>query len=690
MLKEQLYLLLSIFASRADKSKILKYFEEGTQLSIKEILEVICVFWPELDDPLNLEFIFDHIGVERTKNNDLIFELLNGDESLIALVEINPELTVQRYRWIKEYVSSRLGKWQLSIDEVDYKFLFLRSRSIICNEVVSDVMFYKPLFRKLKYLSSSGGATAFYEWVNGILKPLAHVNRRIELNISIYEFEQKNCEDVMQLFGEIYTDVLSAYKSVMYFEVSPYMTYSGCYDVFLKNCLSLDKFPLDTYNNFQSFRYVASEMNPIFAKDPSLNNLFQHQLLKILYENGQNLIKIPLPNLPDELRNVLEGIDSSVTIDDGITSTELLDYSKYMDALGIHSLKEIHTLKNSNEPNQLSSFMSMSKYLLSSSPSIETLQYLISSDKLYPSLSKDKQMSAIIESLLSLGEFSILHEFISKAGFQIDDSVLLKYFWRFFNGATNGSRNRPEMIKAKNTLSLLPAGKYMHLEVLMDVADKLSEYSLNYSRNVPFTPSHLLEFKQDPLRIISKLLELNPSLYLNFDLTSTIMRKLYVGLEIPCEDPNYEKELTRLTVQHIDCALVNMDLQYAYEKTMELFDKHGDISKYWLTIFQVGKFMDPTWPDNEIPTEIIYLQLEILSKLLHICPFEEVEAVVSLWSGLELELSTRSHVDDPYSLSNNKANKKLQKEIVRQVSSSVSNFLSGGIKWAIGDDMNSG
>ena len=91
---------------------------------------------------------------------------------------------------------------------------------------------------------------------------------------------------------------------------------------------------------------------------------------------------------------------------------------------------------------------------------------------------------------------------------------------------------------------------------------------------------------------------------------------------------------------------------------------------------------DSSWIDCEIPTEIIYLQLEVLGKLLHICPEDEIEAVVSQWSGLELELSTRDLINDQYSLSNGGTDIDFKNHIVEEVSASVSNFLSSGVKWA--------
>ena len=106
-----------------------------------------------------------------------------------------------------------------------------------------------------------------------------------------------------------------------------------------------------------------------------------------------------------------------------------------------------------------------------------------------------------------------------------------------------------------------------------------------------------------------------------------------------------------------------------------------DASDHWVTIFQVGKFIDPNWIDGETPTEIIYLQLGILSKLLHVCPEKEYEVIVSQWSSLELELSTRNLISDKYSLENYQRS---NDNFMNDVSTNVGNFLSGKFQWNLG------
>ncbi|AAS52812.1 AER129Cp [Eremothecium gossypii ATCC 10895] len=683
MLKDRLYILLSVLATRGDVERVEKCVVYDSELSVQEVLEVICVFWPEVDDPERLWFVYEGIERERQSTGELEFELINSEAELQALVDADADVVRGRAEMLRSHVRSRLEAHSVAVDVADCAGTFARARTVLVNEVEPDVLFHSGIIRRLR---RGGRCAAVTAWERGILRPLAHANCSISRPLLVSAFEQLTPAEALELFVEPRSDEPAVHRAVLLHEVVPYVTFKQAYQEFLDVFLTPEQFPLTTLENFEFLKYMTKTVRPLFAEQPGKKKVFDRKLLQLLYDRGESLAEIPLPDLPRELYGLLLLIDETVTLSDGVSVKDLIEYTKYMDAANNYSLKSMRSLANADELAQLASFNSISHYLLAESPSVQTLQFLLSSSKLYPKLTKENQESAIIETLLSLSEFTLLHDFSLQAGFQVEKSVILKYFWRFFNSAPNGSRDRPEMTKARNNLRLLPKKDYYYLETLLDVADALAKYSLSYSRGQPFRPSHILDLKDDPFRIISKLLETNPSLYRDVETTFEILKQLYEGLQLQPHDPKYTSEYTRLLVCHIDCALANMEFKFAYDKVIELLENHDGLGEHWSTIFQVGKYIDPTWPDNEVPTEIIYLQMEVLSRLLHICPVEDVEAVVSTWSGLELELSTRTDVRDVYSLSNNSTNPKhLRKEIVQQVSSSVSNFLSDGIKWAIGE-----
>lgn len=683
--KQQLYLLLCVFITRAEVQSVKRILTETSSLDKEDTLNALCVLWPELENPINLKDIFNCLEKERNETEDLLISLLKGDDQLIAMVEAESSTVENRYKTTRNFVESRLAALRLNIDIKDWKNSFLRARIIICNLVNPDPVFYKPLWNTI--MTDDVKDQPFKEWVSGILKPLDHYNKRSKKPLFISEFEEMSSSEALQTFWNVSTSDAISLRAVLTFEILPYLRYSGEYSEFSDVILTSEKFQLDTLQNFQTYKHIALEMGLFFPKNATNN--FQRQVLTILYENGHNLSRIPIQNVEHEIKKILAIADDDVTLESGIKASTLKSYANYLDNLKIYNLKDIYNLVQADELTQLSHFSSMCKQMLQSNPTVtalESVMSLVEDRSIFVKLLKEKQELVIIETLLTLSDFSLLNEFMTRSNFKIEESVLVKYFWRFFNNASNGRSNRPEMVKAKRTLDLLPERKYAYLTTLIEVADQLSQFSLNYERGVPFKPSHLLEFKSHPFVLVSKLLELNPGLYLKPDTTTDILRKLYTGLEIKPTTPNFEEEFTQILALHVDFSLANLDFQFAYEKTMVLLNR-GNVSQYWSTIFQVGKFFDPNWIDSEIPTEIIYLQLEVLGKLLHICPEDEVEAVVSQWSGLELELSTRDIINDKYSLKNDTSSKEFQHKVIEEVSSSVSNFLSSGFKWAVGEDI---
>ncbi|SCV99391.1 LAFE_0A02146g1_1 [Lachancea fermentati] len=689
MEKEQLYLLFCSFLVRADLKNTERLVRGTNSLNRKDAAEALCVLWPELDDPKNFAIIMNCLTEQVNDCEGILPSLLNGDENLIATVEMDPDTITSRYHALKGYVEATLEKYDLTVNIDDEQFSLLKARVIICNLVHADPLFYKSVWNSKIKINQS-----FEKWVSGILKPLAHFNKRSNHHLSISTFEGLTVSNILNLFwrtSETVTDLsISILRPILTYEIIPYIQFSHSYEEFLAEILNVGDFPLDTMPNYHLFKHMVLEMGHVFPDD--LRASFEKQILSILYENGANISKVIRMNVSNEFISILSSLQSEISLANTPDVLTLKFYAEHMDTLQIYNLKDIYKLSQGSELAQKSYFSSVCKNVLGSTLTTSTLEELISltdESYLFVKISKETKESIIIETLLNLGQFDLLHNFMARSTFHIEDSVLLKYFWRFFNNASNGSRLRPEIVKARKTLELLPEGAYDHLNILLEVADQLSQFSLSFTKmnnkKLPFKPSHIIELKNQPFDIITNLLSSNQGLYKDFKTTTEILKRLYGGLEITPSTPDFYNETSELLSLHIDFALGDMDFEFAYQKSSELLGRK-DCRQFWSTVFQVGKFFDPNWPENEIPTEIIYLQLEILSKLLHICPEEEVEAVVSQWSGLEMELASRDIVNDKFSLSNNRSSKEFQQKIVQEVSSSVSNFLSSGFKWAIGDD----
>lgn len=684
-IQKQLYLVLSILVVQLDICLIKKFFKEWNVFDIDEILSLICVMWPEVDDPLNLEFIFKVYDKSNIKNSDLLASLISEKPELVSILSSDQTVIEERYEIIRNFVHAQLRKFNLKIDHKQPMISFLKSRIVMCNDIIIDVTYYAPLWNNV--VGNSEEDHIFRKWVSGILEPLNHRNKRFDKPCCIYDFEQMTSEDILRFFWDSMTNDVSILHSVLKFEIIPYLSYSMAYKQFFSNIITIDEFPLDTWNSFKAFKQIFLDIRQAFNEDPELDNLLQKQILDVLYHNCNNLKNLSLSDLSHELLMIFDNIDNELMIQ-GVTVLELKHFVKYMDILKISDIKDIIHLSHESDLSLFSYFSTITSTLLRENPSlitIHTLTSLIGDGVIFSKISKEKQESIIIETLLCFGEFSLLQDFTAELRLNLDNGIFLKYFWRFFNNASDGSNTNVDIRRAHDILKLLSHPVDPELK-LLELANQLSKYHLYYTPNILFKPFHILEFKDNPFELISKLLNLNQYLYMDLEETTNILELLFSGLKIKSSGPELYEEKTRLLALHIDFALVNLDFQFAHEKTLELFKRNG-AGNHWSTFFQVGKFVNPNWLDNETPTEIIYLQLEILGKLLHICPEEEAEAVVSLWSGLELELSTRDLLNDKYSLKNISSTKEFKQKIMEDVSSTVSNFLSTGIKWAVGNEV---
>ncbi|CAI4939536.1 ANM_HP_G0118850.mRNA.1.CDS.1 [Saccharomyces cerevisiae] len=615
MLEEQLYLLACIFASRADTRNIKKLFTRlGSQ---SNYLEILCVLWPELDDPKNLLYLREleeevqSPEGEETTDEDVIVELLENDSSLIPLIESDTTTRSNRYHELQEFISKKLNNKTLENFEE-----WLRERILICNEMIPETpLLYSVLWETAK---SKVLSTKFIGWVEGVLKPLDHLNKRLHLIFRINEWEKMPDSD-------------------------------------------LEKGVKD---NSEASRKLQSNV------------------VDILFHNSENLFNLSsLTHKLDELWSILSGFPDEITIEEQktITALEMKQFMEFFIKCSTKfSFKEIFAITQEEESAQLAHFSSLCHEEFNKANEIssflqamyETVLDISKDDKIFTRISMDEKLYSILEILLQMNEFAYIEAIIERFDYSNNTQIyelLVKFFWHFFNNASNGLRKEPEMKKASQTLQIIQkhmsqrAGTNLtKLEVLLEISDKLSHYSINLNkshngaRDTAFKPSNILEYRDCPLDIISNLLELNPRLYKDLPTTKSLLFGIYDSLSINREGQTGKVEVD-LMVLHIDYALVNLDFGTAYELGKQVFEicqeagQHmmkalGD--EHWLTFYQMGKFDDPNWVDNEIPTEIIVLQMSILGRLLEVCPLEEVEIVTSQWSTLELELSARDLVKD--------------------------------------------
>ncbi|CAR26624.1 hypothetical protein ZYGR_0H04420 [Zygosaccharomyces rouxii] len=686
MVEDQLVILAAIFAARADSTNcetLWTFFH-----SSDELFDIICSLWPELDDPTKLQFLFDpsekSSSGHSTNPQDLLVELLETDEQLISMVEMDSDTITQRRQAISRYAAEYM-KQVTPYDRIKFVTPMgdrLRKRLITSNELSDQLpMQYHPVWKVVSIKDEE-----LPKWIEGIVEPLDHLNKRLNSSIKIKEFENM---DPLSVFDMILNTPDENPDTVLQRELMPYMANGDYYERFLHSFLTTKDFPLNTNYNFEVFYQLILSLGLRGQETNKYLERFKRQCAYILFKNGPNYLNI---GTKYRLNQVLLTIGDETPVGDlGITVETLLAYSSLTDKLfhGYH-MQDLYAISKDDESVQESHFASLSRKCLETVVSEETtmkeLKELLkhgksSNNVIFSRLSEQKKLSIIIEILLEFGNFSFLHELIITYQYKVNEEVLVKYFWHFFNMASSGQRHKRDLANAEKLVNLLleeNAPKYTHLRILLDVTKDICDYSINWGRSLPFRPSHLLKFKEDPFGLISLLLESNRRLYKDVPATYSILQKLLVAFEIAKQGTtDSEENLVKVLVLHIDHALVNMDFQFAYENTRDLLKKKNIID-CWPTILQVGKFVDPNWRDGETPTEIIFLQLEILGELLQICPVDEVEAVASQWSALELELLTRDLIKDPYSLEKSSSvNSLIQNGVsLNGVSSTIANFLS--------------
>ncbi|CAB4256519.1 similar to Saccharomyces cerevisiae YLR440C SEC39 Component of the Dsl1p tethering complex that interacts with ER SNAREs Sec20p and Use1p [Maudiozyma barnettii] len=667
LVEDQLYLLSCIFATRADAKNM-------TRLTCKfkdsqDFINAIIILWPEYGEPKDLGFLFANTVREEEEedvnsDDDLMISLINGDSDLISMVELDPEEVTNRVKSIKQYIESELETIEVIDNEKGLNWL--AKRIIYCNDKrPEDALLYSSLWECITTKDPG-----FQDWIDNIVLPLNLINKRLGKLIKIKEFMEMNVKDVFQLVLTInYNENNNNSSNHILDELLPYLRYKNsddAYSKFLKDCYTPDRFdfqyPLQTQLFTKTFNDIKNDL-----KDLEMDNFYNKTLEIIFTKAGQSLKNSDIINLQD----VLKSIPTEITLSNypSVTSKSLISY---LDTIHLFlpqmDLMTLYTIGSEKEIGQKTHFTSIcNETLLTNDTKIVTLREFINQEhkendgnyvKIFNKLSREEDLSILYETCLSLGKFDLLQSFgqeESTTDTQLESILLEKYFWQFFKNETNGSSKRPGMIKCRKILTLLQNGSkaksYTNLEILLEVSDTLTKYSMNLGKNIIFKPSNILDFKDDPFKIMEILLENNPQMYKSLDTNLNILESLYIALNndvstvIGEDSYGYNKLLSMI----IDHSLVNLDFQFAMKQCTLLIHRSKFACEFWYSILQVGKFKDPNWVDNETPTEILFMQMRLLSQLLQVCPVDETEVVTQQWSEIEIEIASRDLIHDKYS-----------------------------------------
>lgn len=336
--------------------------------------------------------------------------------------------------------------------------------------------------------------------------------------------------------------------------------------------------------------------------------------------------------------------------------------------------------------------------------------------------------SVLLERLLATNLYQVVDALYDDGYFQLTNQdiydLVVETLWERLNQATNFNENIGSLHHAKQVFQFLERlsrsdglnershkdiVRYKHLFRAMLL---IKNFKLVYDRKTPFTPKDLLQFSADDnqgyeqkcIQLAMMILEHNPKSYLAFEKLFRILNDLMLYFD---EDGELEQSDTngcfdRLKSACIESALIDNNFSYAYKQSMELIDhfaKSSSIDGFWLTFYQVGKYVSPNWIDEDSESnrlEIMIKQRELLSQTLQKIDCDgHVKVILDQWNRLNEKIErdyqsidqlkfagfeTKSDAKGP-ELSQVELN---MARLPDKAGEKISNLFVSGLGWAIG------
>lgn len=674
-MNKKLFLIACFHASNADSTNLSKIYKNF--LGSDEFINSVIVLWPELDDPMNLKFLFQEnalksgeIGIGKDNNDnddengdDLVVSHISNCPSLLYMVEMDNETIDRRYNEVQHYVNYKLSELGLLDDTLNW----FQKRVIICNEIdPSDTLAYEPLWHLIE-----GQNLEIDQWMRGVVKPLSHFNKRLSTQVKIRDFA-----DFILKENNMFEWFNSNDANVLENELIPYLTNNNkFYKLFLSSYYNENKFVVNNPSQYQKLNKLFKILRNIkFHKDLSE---IESKTVDILLMNSQKMVDFI--DIKQVLNDFLNQIDDNVISNKyHISNKEIKEYCKSVEdysSMVKYSLLDLYNISKSDKEAQFIQFTNLCDTVLRIDENrvLELLKPITIFNKIDFSDKDDKNqiIKVLLETILQFEKFYLIPLIIDcipsseeKDAMEKIVILLVDRFWQYFHNANR--INSMEFSNAETLLEYITKYDTYHkysnrLKQLISLCHDLylsSKWRFqNTDRdidNTSFTaksPNNILKYRDCPIEIIRILLELNPTFYLQDirEVTWPLWNKILISLQYPERETDY----TDLLSLHIDYALAYNDFSYVFSHVNELLEDGANGQRHWLTILQVGKYRtvdsnNMMSNDDEESLDIIFKQMQILSKLLKICPEEEIEIVTNQWNSLNLQ------VQDIYSSGMNK------------------------------------
>ncbi|OJD29133.1 secretory pathway sec39 [Diplodia corticola] len=256
------------------------------------------------------------------------------------------------------------------------------------------------------------------------------------------------------------------------------------------------------------------------------------------------------------------------------------------------------------------------------------------------------------------------------------EECVLSQVMQYYDNASNGNVTRGSMKKALDIMTAFQpyfsdSPAFLATEALLAATHSLSFYSLTLQHGVPFRPVNI-RISEDPISLISKVLEQNPRSYSKLDDLVTIGQNLVAGRTLERDGPlieesEFDTEERKRAASHrvmgmaIEAALAEDDFETAYSFVVNRlnpsFDPTAskdpsntthqvdDIS--WRAAYLAGRHRSPNSSLASSQATVagspalrrLEQRMELLSQALLLAPPSAVPEVLTAWRRCEEEMS---------------------------------------------------
>lgn len=426
--------------------------------------------------------------------------------------------------------------------------------------------------------------------------------------------------------------------------------------------------------------------------DESLRVEFVNILISIILLNPSNslenlnyskeiLILIKSLSLPTRMEEIdLNFLKSSISLNDTLgkinSSIHLINYIlkviEISEILSSNELSfiEIINLENNDHQSQLrelQKFINIEATQLNSNKSwsitLSSIYRILKISNVFRTITPNELSLLILNKLLDLKKFDFINkEFSAKFNTlpQAEtESIILNHSWDLYKSASNCDPKIGNLKHCLNCLSLLNGEdiEVSRLKSLIDANEMILNWKLYFKSGVPFKPNDILEIN-DPMAIITRILDLNDSSYKSIDKLYNLLSLLVIGLNLQNqsglfrfskEEFTNEQNLLSLKLKLISLDYSStIDMPYSYKLANSLlnsslkYEANSEmveiIQKNWIVFFTMSKFsyndeIESDDSDNE-QLNLLKDRINLLSKLILFTPADFNIQVLEYWQML--------------------------------------------------------